>query len=264
MIDLDREWRLLPARLVLASDEVHVWRLALEQPSDRINMLARLLSLDEQTRVDRFHFEHDRRRFIVSHGSLRQILGRYLNLEPNCLRFDTGTHGKPYLAEEFSRSEIHFNLTHSHELALCAITRQHEIGIDLEHLRPLSDMLDIAARYFSTAEYLALCSLPESQKLQGFFNCWTCKEAYLKATGGGLAQGLDHFQVSLKPDEPPQLLAVASLPAEIAYWSLISLNPAPQYTAALVISNFLDDHKDDAGSDGNWHVRLYSDSDYSM
>ncbi len=235
MIGNDREWRPPPTDLVLQKGEVHVWRMALEQPPDRIDTLAQSLSRGELARADRFHFERDRRRFIVSHGGLRQILGRYLNLEPKLLQFQAGPYGKPYITPEFFDTELQFNLAHSEELALCAVVRERAVGIDLEYMRPLADMQSLAARYFSAVEYAALIRLPEDQQVSAFFNCWTRKEAYLKATGQGLSGGLNQFQVSLKPDEPPSLLAVDNSPTLAARWSLIALEPAPLYVAAAVI-----------------------------
>ncbi len=261
MIEIDHEWRLPPAQPVLPGGELHIWRMALEQPPDRIDALARLLSPDEQARSDRFHFERDRRRFIVSHSGLRQILGRYLNLASHNIRFKPGPYGKPYLAEEFSGSGLQFNLAHSDELALCAVTRTHEVGVDLEHVRPLPDLRQIAARYFVTAEYQALCSLPEHQQTRAVFNGWTRKEACLKATGGGLAQGLDQFQVSVRPDEPPQVLTIADSPPAAIRWSLISFEPAPRYIAAVAIGCLTeDDAQANAGID-EWRMQFYSRTD---
>lgn len=258
MIAPDRVWRQPPVNLNLPDDTVHIWQMALEQPPDRVASLARLLSPDEQIRSDRFHFEHDRRRFMVSHSGLRQILGRYLNLAPHTVRFTNGPCGKPYLAEELRNSELQFNLTHSGELALCAVTKKNEVGIDLEQVRPLPDFMQIAARYFSAAEYLALCDLPEHQQLEGFFSGWTRKEAYLKATGAGLAQRLDQIQVTIKPDERPQILMIDSPVSVPTRWSIISLAPASQYSAAVVIGGPNEDDENDHTLVDESRMQLYS------
>lgn len=231
----DRVWQPPPHDLAVPDDAVHVWRLPLELPPDHVAALARSLSPDEHDRAARFHFEHDRRRFVVSHAGLRRILARYLHSEPAQLRFTLGAQGKPYLADEFAEHGVQFNLSHSHELALLAVTRRHAVGVDVEYAQRPADMLSLAARFFSAAEYAALISLPEEQQLIGFFNCWTRKEAYLKATGLGMTGGLSHFQVTLKPDEPPHFLTIDDSPDRAACWSLFALEPASQYVAAVAL-----------------------------
>jgi len=128
---------------------------------------------------------------------------------------------------------LRFNLAHSHELAVYAFTRGCEVGIDLEHVRPLTDAEEIAGRFFSTRENAEFRSLPESFKLEAFYNCWTRKEAYLKATGDGLGRALDTFDVSLCPEAPVALLRVKGDQSEISRWSLWTLAPGSEYVAAL-------------------------------
>jgi 4'-phosphopantetheinyl transferase len=145
-----------------------------------------------------------------------------------------GPHGKPHLAGEFDGA-LQFNLAHSHELALFAFARGPELGIDLEWLQPLQDLEQIAARFFSPRENAVLRTLPKSQWVQAFFNCWTRKEAYLKATGDGLARPLEHFDVSLAPGKPARLLYVEGDARESERWFLRALTPAPGYAAALAV-----------------------------
>ena len=231
----DHSWSLPPPDLALSGDDVHVWRASLEQPPACVRQLARALSGDERARADRFHFERHRRRFIVGRGVLRVILGRYLSIEPHRLRFRYGPRGKPYLATESGAGALHFNLAHSHELALYAFVRGPELGIDLEHVHPMPDAERISTQFFSARENVALRALPSHQKLEAFFNCWTRKEAYLKATGTGLARPLDEFDVSLHPSEPVRLLHVRGEPQEAARWSLESLVPGADYIGAVII-----------------------------
>jgi 4'-phosphopantetheinyl transferase len=231
----DHLWRLPPPDLTLSSKTVHVWRASLEQSAARTHQLSQLLSRDEQTRAERFHFERDQRRFIVSRGALRTILGRYLGVEPDQLRFRYGPRGKPYLSEEFDRCALYFNLAHSHELAVYAFTCGREVGIDLEWVHLMQDVEQIADRFFSARENAVLRTLPEGQRLEAFFNCWTRKEAYIKAIGEGLSQPLDQFQVSLAPGEPARLLIVEQAPEEVSRWSLEALTPIPNYVAALAV-----------------------------
>lgn len=226
-----------PSEWALPGGEVHVWRAALDPPAGLVRRLAQTLSADESERAGRFHFERDRRRFIVGRGVLRALLGRYLGLEPPQLRFGYGPQGKPHLAdalETVDADALRFNLAHSHELALYAFTRGREIGVDLEHIRALPDAGQIAARFFSAGENAAWLALPESQRLEAFFNCWTRKEAYLKAGGDGLARPLDQFEVSLAPGEAVALRVQGQV-EETARWRLQAIDAADGYIAALAV-----------------------------
>jgi 4'-phosphopantetheinyl transferase len=235
VISLNHDWQLPPPDLALVGDQIHIWRVSLDQPSWHVNDLARKLSWDELARAERFRFERDRRRFVVGRGMLRMILSQYLGTDPHHVRFRYGERGKPYLADEFVGSTLRFNLAHSHEMALYAFTLGREVGIDIEYVQPLPDAKEIATRFFSAYESAEFCSLPESQELQAFYNCWTRKEAYLKATGDGLARPLDQFDVSLAPGDPAKLIRVAGDSQEVSRWSLRALAPAPGYVAAVVV-----------------------------
>jgi len=232
---LKHRWPFPLSDLVLSSSEVHVWHASLKQPDVCVRQLAQTLSYNERIRAKHFHFERDRRRFIVRHGALRMILGHYLSIKPHQVQFRSSSHGKPYLARELGNCELRFNLAHSHELALFAFTCGREIGVDLEYIRPMPDMEQVAARFFSARENAVLRAIPDSQKLEAFFNCWTRKEAYIKATGEGLARPLDQFEVSLSPGKPAQLLSVEGASEEAANWSLEALGPAPGYVAAVAV-----------------------------
>ncbi|MBN1978022.1 MAG: 4'-phosphopantetheinyl transferase superfamily protein [Anaerolineae bacterium] len=225
-------WHLPLSDLALSSDDVHVWCASLEQPAERVHRLARTLSADETSRAERFRLERDRRRFVVARGVLRAILGRYLGIDPSQLRFSYGEHGKPGLSAGFGDDTLRFNLAHSHELALYAFTRGREVGADLEYVRPLPDAGEIAAGFFSRRESAELEGIPDCRKPEAFFSYWTCKEAYVKAAGGGLARALDRVEISLAPG-PARLLSVAGVPEEAARWSLRTLNPATGYVAAI-------------------------------
>jgi 4'-phosphopantetheinyl transferase len=226
-------WPPPPDTLSLSSHEVHVWRVSLDQPATCVRRLAQTLSDDERARAGRFRFERDHRRFVVGRGVLRAILGRYLGAEPGRLQFRYGARGKPYLAGEFDGSPLRFSLAHSHRLALCALTRDREVGVDLEYVRPMPDAPQMVARFFSPHENAVWSELPASQKEQAFYACWTRKEAYIKALGDGLARPLDRFDVSLAPGEPAQLLNVDGEPGEVPRWALETLAPARGYVGAL-------------------------------
>jgi 4'-phosphopantetheinyl transferase len=174
-------------------------------------------------------------RFIASRGLLRVILGRYLKTDPKRLRFCYTLHGKPELAEEAGDETVQFNLSRSQGLALYAFTRCRRIGVDLELISHHHGDERIPERFFSPREVCALRQLPADTQLEAFFNCWTRKEAYIKARGDGLSMPLDQFDVSLAPGEPAALLNTNGDPEETCRWSLQGLTPAPGYVGALAV-----------------------------
>jgi 4'-phosphopantetheinyl transferase len=228
-------WSPLPKVLSLGNDEVHVWRVTLDLETSQLNSLRQILSVDEQARGERFYFQKDHERFIAARGLLRTILGHYLGREPGQLQFGYGPHGKPYLAGEWSWSGFRFNISHSQGLALYAITQGREVGVDIEYIRPHSAHKQIAHRFFSPREVMTLNALPPHLQQEAFFNCWTRKEAYIKAKGKGLSFPLNQFSVSLTPGEPAALLHVQEDPQETSRWSLQTLDPGPGYVAALAV-----------------------------
>jgi 4'-phosphopantetheinyl transferase len=220
----------------LSKSDVHVWRLSLNAAPSRIRQLIKILSSDEREKAGRFHFDKHRRRYVVTHAMLRIILGRfYLDIEPHKLEFRYGEHGKPYISDHFQGRKLCFNIANSHELALYALTRNDEIGIDVEFQRELTGADDIAARYFSSAEIAAIQSLPGETKQKGFYNCWTRKEAFIKAIGKGLSFPLDKFEVSLVPGESARIISIEGDAVKAKQWTLESLDPGQGYIAALAV-----------------------------
>lgn len=228
-------WRLPPTDLTLADDELHVWRATLELSSAQVQQLRGCLTADELGRAERFHFEKDRRHFIAGRGLLRTILGRYLKVAPGQLRFYYTYYGKPLLTPEFAQYKLNFNLSHCDGLALYAVTRNREIGVDLERIRTNFEYEEIGKRFFSPREVAVLRTMQADMKAETFFNCWTRKEAYIKAQGQGLSMPLDSFDVSLVPGEPAMLLATREDPQEASRWSLEALMPAHGYAGALAV-----------------------------
>ena len=210
-------------------DEIHVWHAALDRDEKTLAQLESSLSPEEKTRADRFHFVNDRNRFIAARGQLRELLGKYHQQAPASLEFSYGKHGKPFLSGENASSGLSFNLSHSASLAVYAIAKGRNLGIDVEHVRPESAGEDIARRFFSAREVSDLQSLPAEARVEGFFHCWTRKEAYLKATGMGLQIALDSFAVNLLPDKPVQFLSGVE-----PHWHLAAYHPAEGYVAAVV------------------------------
>lgn len=231
---LDR-WNAPPPLPVLGRNLVHVWRAALDQPPPVINALWDTLAGDERERAERFHFRRDREHYIVARGVLRNIIGRYSGMRPGALRFCYGSHGKPALSVELNEALINFNVSHSHNLALFAITRERELGIDIEYVRAEIAKERIAEQFFSRREVAMLRALPADAQATAFFNCWTRKEAYVKAKGEGLSMPLDRFDVSLVPGEAAALLATRGDTQEASRWALQELMPAPGFVAALAV-----------------------------
>jgi 4'-phosphopantetheinyl transferase len=232
---LNTAWVAPPEQLTLLDDEVHVWRASLTRTPSELQSLSSLLAPDEISRAQRFHFERDRASFIVARARLRTILAAYLKLNPAQLQFSYSPHGKPALNNAEGPDELRFNLSHSHALALYAVTRNREIGVDVEYIRADFANEEIAARFFSNTEIATLRALPTGQRTESFFNCWTRKEAYIKARGEGLSFPLDRFDVSLIPGEPRATLNVHEAPFEAARWSLQTLTPEDGYAAAIAV-----------------------------
>ncbi len=210
----------------LTRGDVHAWDVKVDVPPCAYARLYAALTSDERGRAARFRFEQDRRRFVVAHGVLRELLGRYLGVHPAELQFSCNAAGKPALAPEFGRW-LNFSLTHSADLALIAVAADAEVGVDVERIRALTDASEIAERFFSPAELAALRGLPTHIRTYAFFNCWTKKEAYVKACGEGLGMPFEDFSVPLASD--PVLIGQGRR------WSLYSLHPAPGYVGALAV-----------------------------
>ena len=235
METLNPSWSPAPKDLIVTDHEVHVWRAQLELPASQLQRLRDILTDDEVDRANRFVFERDRQRFIAARGTLRSILSRYIPIAPGQLRFNYNPYGKPLLASEFSSYLLNFNLTHSGSMALYAITRGMEIGVDVEQVRSNFEYEEIAERFFSANEAAVLRTVPTEKKLEAFYDCWTRKEAYIKAHGKGLSLPLDSFDVSFAPGEPPMLLITRDEPQESSHWTLVDLKPGPGYVGALAV-----------------------------
>lgn len=188
-----------------------------------------MLDADEQARADRFRFAEHRRRFIVAHAAVRRILARRLGVAPGELQFATNSHGKPFLT---SHDGPVFSLSHSHELALCAVSAAGELGVDVEWRRELPHA-DLARRFFAPDETTALEALAVDDQRAGFFACWTRKEAYIKAKGLGLSLPLHSFAVTVHPRQAPVLLSSQHEPSDAGHYRFWEVPVAPGYCAAL-------------------------------
>ena len=230
------EWNHSCDGIELGEDEAHVWQAALDQGAKVIANMAALLSQDEHQRAMRYYHHVDRDRFIVGRGILRKIISAYLALPPGQLRFTYNEYGKPAVSDDQNVCALNFNLSHSAGLILYAVTRGRTVGIDIEYIREDFATLEIAEHFFSKDEVAALKSLPTDQRTMGFFNCWSRKEAFIKAKGMGVSYPLDRFTVSLATGEPPALLKVDDDAREVARWKMYELNPGADYAAALIVA----------------------------
>jgi 4'-phosphopantetheinyl transferase len=206
--------------MILAPNEIHVWRIYLACSPVTTAMLCAVLSRTEQERARHIRIPHLRDRWIVAHGALRCILANYLRSKPEALTFSTGTHGKPELV--WPAQNIAFNLAHSRDTALLAVSASHPIGIDVEHIQEDLDISSMTQLFFSDEELQALLALPVTQQRRAFFVTWTRKEAFAKAVGFGLSLPLTRLTVSIAPDQPARFLSIEG--HDHGQWSLVDLS----------------------------------------
>ena len=217
----------------LTSSDVHVWRIPLGLREDDFSDLRDLLADEERERAARFHFEKDARRFIIARGSVRTILAAYTHSQARDLHFFYSPQGKPSLAQ--GASEVRLSVSHSGDLALLAVARSREVGVDIECVREDIETDKLAERFFSTRERESLRALPQEKRVAAFFRCWSCKEAFLKAQGVGLSRSLNSFDVDVNVGHPARLLATRPDPTEAGRWSLRELAVAEGYAAAVAL-----------------------------
>lgn len=225
-------WEQPPAAPAATEAEVHIWQAALAAPPSLRASLQGLLSPDELQRAGRFHFVRDRDHFVLARGLLRVILSLYTGTPAGRLGFVYNSYGKPALAGGQAPS---FNLSHSGDLVLYAVTAGRVVGVDVEQMRVDFATAEVAERFFAPEERDTLRGLPAELHTQGFYNCWTRKEAYIKARGEGLSIPLDRFEVTLIPGAPAALLHSEGGREETARWRLEELDPGPAYAAAVAV-----------------------------
>ncbi len=219
----------------LANAKVHVWHASLEQPLDVVQRLEAVLSEEERQRARQFRYEEHRRSFVVSRGILRNLLSHYTSLKPEEVQYKYTLAGKPHLANADGSSDLCFSLSHAGLLVLYAFSWGRQVGIDVECIRPMEEMDQIATNNFASREYREYRSLSSQEQLQAFYNGWTRKEAFIKATGDGLSFPLQEIEVSLRPAEPAQLLTLYGSREEARRWALHDVKTWDGYAAALVV-----------------------------
>ena len=215
----------------LAPHDIYVWTVPLVVAPAELARLGGLLSDPERERAARYLHAPSREQFTIARARLRLLLSRYLGTDPERVEFGTSNTGKPTLPG----TGLSFNVSHTQGLALIAVSAGCEVGVDVERVRPQPTHLDMAMRYFTPNESQRLNALPPSESERAFFHVWTRKEAFLKATGLGLSHGLERFEVAVPPDEPCRLLHIDGDVEVAARWTLLNLEPAAGYVAALAV-----------------------------
>ncbi len=238
-------WRTASGPMRLAPSQVHVWRAGLDVDTAALAAFIDTLSADELARAERFHSSVHRQRFIAAHGMLRTLLARYLSLSPGDFAFTLNSNGKPSLAPGSQATDLRFNISHSQNAALFALALGQEVGVDVEFIRPSKNESALVKRFFSPEEVRALESLTESDRPDAFFRCWTRKEAYIKARGGGLSIRLASFSVSLDVHAGRLLPIVCHDGSETERWWLHPLDPGNGFAGAV------------AAEGANWSVTLW-------
>lgn len=218
----------------IAVNAIEIVTTRLDVRPGKVRALAQWLSVEEQRRADRFDFDRDRRRFIVTRARLRQLLALRLDMRPEAVPLQYGENGKPALAGRSGTADWRFSVSRAEDLAIFAFSEGRELGIDVEAIHEVHDADAIASGFFSRCEQEAYFALEPGRRMLGFFNCWTRKEAFVKALGRGLSHRLDSFDVSLAPYEPARILRVDSTPGRDCGWRLDSFSPVPGFIAAVV------------------------------
>jgi 4'-phosphopantetheinyl transferase len=212
-----------------------VWHWPLDVSAPQGADLRKVLSPDELERAERYRFDRHRNEFILTRGVLRIVLASYTAQSPESLSFDHSAQGKPALRN--GPPDLRFNVSHTEGLAVLALVREREIGVDAEKIRPQPDAQKLAKRFFSPQEQRFLEKLSGDELQRAFFRCWTHKEAYIKGKGEGLSIPLHAFDVSLEEDRPAALVGTRPDPAEAGRWNLYDLSIGQGYAAALAVAN---------------------------
>lgn len=212
----------------LSDGRIEVWCIEATAPGNVLRQLEAFLSAEEKDRAARFQFERHRNAFVVARGVLRRLLARYVGTSPADVIFEYGPNGKPSLPG----CKVEFNISHTDGIVILAFAQDCALGIDIECIRPVDHMMQIAGRFFCPAEAKELAALPEEQRERAFFLCWTRKEAYVKAIGNGLSMPLSEFHVTLKEDEPARFVRIGKV-SDASEWVLHNLDVSPAYAAAI-------------------------------
>jgi 4'-phosphopantetheinyl transferase len=235
------DWTNATIHFDLQNQNIHVWRLKLDVPTNVKDTLRKVLSPDELERADRFIRKEHTTRFITGRAVLRYLLASYLNDSPQNIIFTYNKYGKPSLKN--TQHNITFNVSNTKGLAVIAITRENELGIDIESHRTRFELEKIVRRYFSETEVDVLFSLNPTDQKEAFYRCWSSKEAFMKVCGRGLSIGLNRFDVEVRLDKPPRLLRVPDNMGNPSQWEMCSLPMGEKVAGVLALEGKIESIK---------------------
>jgi 4'-phosphopantetheinyl transferase len=229
-------WEKTSPELEFSEDYIDIWLINLAEEESDIFNHQRFITVDEKNRATRYISGKKSREFIITRSALRNIIGYVLNENPKRIGFDYTSSGMPLLDANWSHTDIIFNVSHSHDLAVIAVSIKNIIGIDIEKVHEDIEYEKLSRRFFSELEYKQIMDFNEESRLDAFFATWTRKEALVKATGTGIAYGLDKFDVSVAPDQPAELLGNRWQDGCQPNWSLMNIETWPDYKACLAVA----------------------------
>lgn len=224
--------------MILSADEIHLWYVhdSAIHNSHLLSQYYALLSQEERLQHKRFYFDKDRHQYLITRALLRSVLSLYVNaIPPEKWRFEKNAYGKPAISKSLCSSPLCFNLSHTHNLVVMAVTLEHEIGVDVEYLPRLGKLLELASHFFSAVEVEQLLALPAEQQRDRFFDLWTLKEAYIKACGMGLSIPLDHFSFTFSEQGEIEINFGPERNDHPQYWRFWQIHPNETHKVSMAL-----------------------------
>lgn len=231
-----RKWKTASKPDILQDNEAHIWHIDIKKTDHELECYHNLLSINEKEQANRFYFDRDRIRHIITHGVLRLLISGYLGIKHNDIYYNYNKYRKPELPT-VANKKLCFNLSHSGTYIVYAFSWNRELGIDIEKIKTIKDADSIVGRFYSEHENNDYFSLPDTVRSKAFFNCWTRKEAYIKARGDGLHFPLNRFSISINPDDPPVLIDVKDEPLEKDRWHFHEFKVNDEYCSVIAIED---------------------------
>jgi len=222
-------------------DSIHLWDIALDDTTHSLEDYRSILSDQERERANRFSFPELKRRYIIAHACLREILAGYIDVEPRSVAFTTNAYEKPSLVEHPGKPDIHFNLSHSLDIAVIGIVKNRRIGVDVEWVKSRKDHMKIAERYFSPGEIAALKRIKNEQTVQAFIQLWAGKEAFIKARGDGMSLPLNQFSLERLIEHPGKISCKVELPGDTTAWFVYPIKLITGYLGAVAVEGEIRD-----------------------
>jgi 4'-phosphopantetheinyl transferase len=227
-------WSTPPPVLALRNNQVHLWKIDFSTHCRHEEDFVSLLSEDEKIRANKFKFNKDRLTYIIAKTILRKLIGSYTKLDPKEIQFNYNKQSKPFIDSEI---DLKFNLSHSGQKIIIGFTLNYDIGVDVEYNKRQIEIAEISKRFFSVKESTILMQLSKEDQQAAFYNCWTRKEAFIKAKGGGLSIPLDQFEVTLALGDRPELKIIKWDQNDVVNWNLKAFNCDSDYTGAVIVNH---------------------------